>query len=202
MLTRMRTAASPVCEAGRGGRRWWWSPAPVITVLALLGAAMPMGAASAAVDSLAPGEGSGAGWCTTYGTSGVRGLYGYDNVYACGPDSTVGPTPFDDNGTASFQCVELSERFLWTVDGLEPTFGSNVDGATLVSLYHSAHPSIAVGSPGPSSLPQPGDVISFGGGGFIDSATGHTAVVVSGVNSRTGPTPPVRRPCTSGHRRL
>jgi CHAP domain len=183
MLTRRQIAASPACEAGRSGRRWWRAAAPVITVLALLGAAMPMGAASAAVDSLTPGEGSGAGWCTTYGTSGVKGLYNYDNVYACGPDSTVGPTPFDDNGTASFQCVELSERFLWAVDGLEPIFGSNVDGATLASLYHSAHPSIAVGRPGPSSLPQPGDVISFGGGGFIDSATGHTAVVVSGVNS-------------------
>jgi hypothetical protein len=42
---------------------------------------------------------------------------------------------------------------------LEPIFGSNVDGAALVSRYHSAHPSIAVGSPGPSSLPQPGDTV-------------------------------------------
>jgi hypothetical protein len=40
-----------------------------------------------------------------------------------------------------------------------------------------------MGSPGPSSLPQPGDVMSFGGGGFIDPSAGHTAVVVSGVNS-------------------
>jgi hypothetical protein len=184
MPTRMRTAASSVRGTGRGGR-WWRAAAPVSMVVALLGAAMflPTQVASAAVDGLTPGEGSGPGWCTAYGTSGVKGLYSFDNVYACGPDSTAGPTPFDDNGTASFQCVELSERFLWAVDGLEPIFGSNVDGATLVSLYHSAHPSIAVGSPGPSSLPQQGDVISFGGGGFIDSSTGHTAVVVSGVNS-------------------
>jgi hypothetical protein len=132
---------------------------------------------------LSPGEGTGAGWCTTYGAAGVKGLFSYDSVWACGPDDTTGPTPFDSNGTASFQCVELSERFLWAVDGLAPIFGSDVDGAALVSLYHSAHPSVAVGSPGPSSLPQPGDVMSFNEGGDIDSSAGHTAVVVSAPNS-------------------
>jgi hypothetical protein len=135
------------------------------------------------VPALTPGEGTGKGWCTEYGTSGVTGLYSYDNVWACGPDDTIGPTPFDSNGTASFQCVELSERFLWAIDGLAPIFGGGVDGNTLVSLYHSAHPSIAVGSPGPSSLPKPGDVMSFNEGGDIDSSAGHTAVVVSAPNS-------------------
>ena len=135
------------------------------------------------VAGLSPGEGTGAGWCTTYGMAGVKGLFSYENVWACGPDDTTGPTPFDSNGTASFQCVELSERFLWAVDGLAPIFGSDVDGAALVSLYHSAHPSVAVGSPGPSSLPQPGDVMSFSEGGDIDSSAGHTAVVVSAPNS-------------------
>jgi hypothetical protein len=155
--------------------------------LARVGQSHPAGAAAGrrvpSVAGLSPGEGTGAGWCTTYGTAGVKGLFSYENVWACGPDDTLGPTPFDSNGTASFQCVELSERFLWAVDGLAPIFGSDVDGAALVSLYHSAHPSIAVGSPGPSSLPQPGDVMSFTEGGDIDSSAGHTAVVVSAPNS-------------------
>jgi len=155
--------------------------------LARVGQSQPAGAVSGrrapSVAGLSPGEGTGAGWCTTYGTAGVKGLFSYENVWACGPDDTTGPTPFDSNGTASFQCVELSERFLWAVDGLAPIFGSDVDGAALVSLYHSAHPSVAVGSPGPSSLPQPGDVMSFSEGGDIDSSAGHTAVVVSAPNS-------------------
>lgn len=146
-------------------------------------AAAASGRRAPSAAGLTPGEGTGAGWCTSYGTDGAKGMFSYDNVWACGPDDTAGPTPFDSNGTASFQCVELSERFLWAVDGLAPIFGSDVDGAALVSLYHSAHPSIAVGRPGPSSLPQPGDVMSFDEGGFIDSSAGHTAVVVSAPNS-------------------
>lgn len=106
-------------------------------------------------------------------------MFGFDNVWACGPVYTKGPTPFDSNGTESFQCVELSERFLWAIYGLAPIFGSNVDGATIVSLYHQAHPSIEVGTPSPSSLPGPGDVISLGPGGGSDAQFGHTAVVVS-----------------------
>jgi hypothetical protein len=159
--------------------------AMAVAVLGLLTAAATLlGAApaQAATASIPPGEGTGPGWCTTYGVSGVKALYSYDNVWACGPDETKGATPFDSNGTASFQCVELSERFAWAIDGLAPIFGSNVDGADLVSLYHSAHPSIGAGSPGPASLPQPGDVMSFGPGGDIGSA-GHTAVVVSAPNS-------------------
>jgi hypothetical protein len=136
-----------------------------------------------AAPEVSPGEGAGAAWCTEYGTDGARGIVSYDGVWACGPDHTIGPTPFDSNGTASFQCVELSERFLWAIYGLPPIFGGTVDGASLVSLYHSAHRSIAVGQPGPSQLPQPGDVISFGEGGDVTSSAGHTAVVVSPPNS-------------------
>src|SRR5580700_7074556 len=109
MPTRMRTAASSVRGAGRGSRGWR-AAAPVSMVVALLAAAATFLAPASAqaattAPGLTPGEGSGPGWCTAYGTSGVKGLYSFGNVYACGPDSTVGPTPFDDNGTASFQCV-------------------------------------------------------------------------------------------------
>jgi hypothetical protein len=139
--------------------------------------------AKAATSGLTKGEGTGTGWCTEYGTNGAKALVSYENVWGCGPDSTIGPTPFDSNGTESFQCVELSERFLWAIYGLPPIFGSNVSGASLVSVYHSAHQSIPVGNPGPSSLPQPGDVISLSQGGEIYSSSGHTAVVVSAPNS-------------------
>ena len=187
----MSAHTRPMSPSVAGGRRNSHRARRAITAavaaLGLLGAAAtvlgaaPAQAATASV-TVTPGEGTGPGWCTTYGASGVSGLYSYDNVWACGPDQTKGPTPFDSNGTASFQCVELSERFLWAIGGLAPIFGSNVDGADLVSLYHSAHPSIAAGSPGPASLPQPGDIMSFGPGGDIGSA-GHTAVVVSAPNS-------------------
>jgi hypothetical protein len=173
---KQRLASRPLLSRAVGG-------SAALAVLAAAGIALAPAAAQAATTGLAPGEGTGAAWCTTYGTDGAKGLYSYDNVWACGPDDTKGATPFDSNGTQSFQCVELSERFLWAIDGLAPIFGDDVDGATVVSLYHSAHPSIAVGSPGPSSLPQPGDVISFGGGGEIDPSTGHTAVVVGAPNS-------------------
>lgn len=161
----------------------------VVSILCLLGGAglfagaAPAMAASAAAPSVTPGEGTGPGWCTEYGTDGAKAIVSYANVWACGPDHTIASgTPFDSNGTASFQCVELSERFLWAIHGLAPIFGSDVDGADLVSLYHSAHPSIGTGAPGPSALPQAGDVISFSPGGEIGSA-GHTAVVVSAPNS-------------------
>jgi CHAP domain len=189
MLAHMRPAATMAGCGWRGLHRLRRAAAlPLVAAGVLLGAAgifLAPAAAQAATASagLTPGEGTGAGWCMVYGTGGARGLFSYDNVWACGPDDTKTVTPFDSNGTASFQCVELSERFLWAVDGLAPVFGSDVDGADLVALYHSAHPSIAVGSPGPSSLPQPGDVMSFSEGGDIDTSAGHTAVVVSAPNS-------------------
>jgi hypothetical protein len=112
----------------------------------------------------------------------VSGPYSFDGVYACGPNSTNGPTPFDNagpNGTQSFQCTELSERFLWAIYELPPLTVSGVDGADLVSDYHAANPSIPAVAPGPTNLPQPGDVMSFGQGGPISGSEGHTAVVVS-----------------------
>jgi hypothetical protein len=127
---------------------------------------------------LTPGEGTGSAWCKTYGRDGAKGLYSYKNVWACGPDHTTGPTPFDANGTASFQCVELSERFLWAIYGLGVI---RVNGKQVVSAYHAAHPSIAVGTPSPTSLPAAGDVVSFSGAAL--GVNGHTAVVVSNPNA-------------------
>src|SRR5258708_39353962 len=67
-----------------------------------------------------------------------------------------------------------------SVDGIWAGPGSGVqDGADLVSVVHASHPQIPVGSPGPGSVPVPGDVISLGPGGGSDPTFGHTAVVIS-----------------------
>jgi hypothetical protein len=107
---------------------------------------------------------------------------------ACGPlDENI---PIQIPGgvpTPGFQCVELSERFLYITHGWTGigAYGGERDtnGAEVAKHYAAAHsvPLIANGTPGVS--PQVGDVISFSTTStFTD--TGHTGVVVaSNVNS-------------------
>jgi hypothetical protein len=109
--------------------------------------------------------------------------YSFDDVYACSPTTTKGPTPFDNDGTQSFQCVELSLRFMWAIYGVSAT--GIGDGADLVSDVHQQHKSISVGTPGPGSVPSAGDVASMGPGPPTNSTSGHTAVVISS-NASTG----------------
>ena len=130
-----------------------------------------------------PGDGTGAAWCTKYGVSGTTAPYSFDDVYACSPTATKGPTPFDNDGTQWFQCVELSLRLLLAVYGVSAT--GIGDGADLVSDVHQQHNSISVGRPGPDSVPSAGDVASMGPGGPTDPTAGHTAVVISS-NPSTG----------------
>lgn len=126
------------------------------------------------------GYGAGAGYCAAHGnhTNGIS----FDNVYACATVYSNGFLPFDEDESApdqSFQCVELSARFLWAIYGIWAGPGSGVNpGAGLVSVVHSAHRSIPVGHPGPGSVPVAGDVASFGPGGAVDADVGHTAVVI------------------------
>jgi len=95
----------------------------------------------------------------------------FDDVYACGP-ATGSPDDFD---TVGFQCVELSDRFLWAVDG---AFASNVpDGRDFVKVANSQL-GIPIGTPGMDRLPSPGDVVSMWGGPRA-LGYGHTAVVTS-----------------------
>lgn len=133
---------------------------------------------AAGARALSPGYGRGPGYCSGYGNAASR--YSFDGVYACATSHSYGPTPFDADGDQSFQCVELSARFLWAIYGIWAGPGTGVSsGADLVSVVHAQHPSIRVGFPSPGSVPVAGDVVSLGPGGAVDAAAGHTAIVVS-----------------------
>ena len=137
-------------------------------------AAVPAGRALA----LSPGYGTGPGYCGQYGNSASR--YSFDDVYACATTSSWGATPFDSAGQESFQCVELSARFLWAIYGIWAGPGTGVQsGADLVGVVHAQRSSIRVGYPTPGSVPAPGDIVSLGPGGSVDPTFGHTAVVIS-----------------------
>ena len=149
--------------------------------VAVLLTATVVGLAPVAAGALpSAGLGTGTGYCTSY-AGGHASSFHFDNVWAC-QGSTTGTTTFDEPGpgTYAWQCVELSARFLWAVDGIWAGPGTGYEyGSQLVGRIHALHPSIKVGSPGPESVPAPGDVASFGPGGAVDATTGHTAVVIA-----------------------
>ncbi len=127
--------------------------------------------------ALSAGYGKGSAYCGAYGNRASS--YSFDGVYACATTASGGATPFDSAGRESFQCVELSARFLWAIYGIWAGPGTGVeDGADLVGVVHSEHPSIRVGFPAPGSVPVAGDIVSLGPGGAVDSRFGHTAVVI------------------------
>jgi CHAP domain len=128
--------------------------------------------------ALPAGYGTGAGYCAAYGSHSSPDSY--DGVYACATTESWGATPFDSDRDESFQCVELSARFLWAVYGIWAGPGTGVsDGADLVWVVHAQHPAIRVGFPAPGSVPVAGDVVSLGPGGAVDPRFGHTAIVIS-----------------------
>jgi len=153
------------------------------SVAALLALALSAAVPSAAI-ALPSGYGKGPGYCAAFGNRASR--YSFDGVYACATTASFGATTFDAAGRQSFQCVELSARFLWAVYGIWAGPGSGVqDGADLVAIVHSLDPWIRVGVPGPGDVPVAGDIVSLGPGGAVDSRFGHTAVVVA-ASKRTG----------------
>lgn len=164
-----------------------------VAILAILAAALAPPSSAAALSyagsparaaALSPGYGRGRGYCSQYGNQASR--YSFDDVYACATTASFGPTLFDSAGRSSFQCVELSARFLWAIYGIWAGPGSGVlDGAGLVAAVHRIDPRVRVAYPGPRSVPVAGDVLSLGPGGAVDARFGHTAVVVAG-NRRTG----------------
>ncbi|MGC1185239.1 MAG: putative Ig domain-containing protein [Candidatus Dormiibacterota bacterium] len=140
----------------------------------------------------------GRGYCAKYAANPntVSTPYNLDDVYACSPYNTINAgTPFDEADNISFQCVDLSVRFLWAEYGIWAGPGAdegNIDGADLVSYVHQIY-GTPVGSPefgaqagsqepGTGGLPLPGDVISFSGPA-VSGASGHTAVVVKDVTA-------------------
>ena len=111
-----------------------------------------------------------------------------DGVMACGPTNEgneieiPGPGLTKGISTPGFQCVELSERFLYVTHGWG-TIGAN--GAQVAERYAAAHgvPLIANGTAG--IAPHVGDVMSFSNENFANlKEAGHTGVVIaSNVNS-------------------
>jgi hypothetical protein len=136
----------------------------------------------------APPSPFGPGYCVSFGAGHISAaaaanLPNFDGVYACGPYYTpAAGTPYDEDGNTSFQCVELSARFLSAIYGITLGFGksyqgNSVNGWNLVAYIGSKY-GIPIGEPGSNSnVPQPGDIMSFGPGGVTGSA-GHTAVVI------------------------
>jgi len=154
------------------------SRASVASLLTLAGLAASFALLPGTAAALRTGYGTGAGYCSEFGNRASG--YSLDGVYACATTSSFGPTTFDSDGDRSFQCVELSARFLWAVYGIWAGPSSGVrDGADLVGVVHGSHPSIPVGYPGRGYTPAAGDVVSLGPGGAVDSRYGHTAVVVA-----------------------
>jgi hypothetical protein len=160
------------------------SRASVTTLIALTAALALSACLPGAAAALPAGYGKGRGYCSQYDNHASR--YSFDGVYACATTASFGPTTFDAAGRHSFQCVELSARFLWAIYGIWAGPGTGVrDGADLVAVVHGLHPQIRIGYPGTDSVPVAGDVISLGPGGAVDSRFGHTAVVTSS-HPRTG----------------
>ncbi|HUY08915.1 MAG TPA: putative Ig domain-containing protein [Candidatus Dormibacteraeota bacterium] len=140
----------------------------------------------------------GSGYCSKYAANPnqVTAPYELDDVYACTPYYTRNAgTPFDEADNISFQCVDLSVRFLWAEYGIWAGPGAdegNIDGADLATYVNQTYgtpvgtPEFGsqVGSqePGTGGLPLPGDVISFAGPA-VSGSSGHTAVVVKDVSS-------------------
>lgn len=124
---------------------------------------------------LLTGQGTGPGWCLANG--GYPLGASYDGVYACGP-SLGSAQPFDTDG---FQCVELSERFLWSVYG--KIIRKVYNGANLVQTA-STRLHIPIGLPGPGNVPAPGDIISLWG--WTSDPDGHTGVVTAVNVNRWG----------------
>ena len=173
----------------RPSRRWFVTVVvALVTYAGAVAVATPAGARSTAKPP--PGTGTGSGWCTTYGVAGTTAKFPFDNVYACSPTTTKGPTPFDENGTDSFQCVELSARYLWAIYNIWVPHPS--DGWDLVDHVHTNYSDVPVGTPSPTTVPAAGDVMSFGPGGSVDPSVGHTAIVVA-----TDPSTPGRFKVTS-----
>jgi hypothetical protein len=176
---RSRAAKDRRLAVGSGGRPRAAKGRRVALVCLALAAVFPAPVAAASPEEARPlpGEGFGPGYCAGYGNS--DSAFSYDDVYACATTYSKSTTPFDSDGNQSFQCVELSSRFLWAVYGI---WASDVaSGEELVAQY-SRQDDIPVGRPAPGAVPRPGDVVSIGSPGHWGQAPapfGHTAVVVS-----------------------
>jgi hypothetical protein len=170
--------------------------AGVVTSAVAMGAPDPLAVSSAQASLRASvpraGYGEGPGFCS----SAVPGGYtlpkadppaSFDNVYACGPASNRGTgyevpasgsyAGFFEDSYYEFQCVELANRFVFDIWGLQPIKGKSLDGADYAATLSSER-SVQLEKNGTAGQPYlPGDIVSFTGSGA--QADGHVAVVMS-----------------------
>jgi len=124
-------------------------------------------------------------YCAGGGGSVVQSA---DGVPACGPTGTTTielPSPSNLTiETPGFQCVELSDRFLYVHDGL---LAQPANGDQVVAEYGAKFSIPIVANGTANNAPQTSDVISFSANSnFQDSDGGHVAVVVGSTVGSSG----------------
>lgn len=105
------------------------------------------------------GFGDGSGFCSSAYPGGYLLGASFDNVYACGPANNSG-TGYDVPASGSYQgffedaswgcqCVELANRFVYDVYGLQPISGGSLDGTYYAPTLASERgvPLVANGTP-------------------------------------------------------
>ena len=114
-------------------------------------------------------------------------------VPACGPapgDGRGAPAVYPYPGalwTAGYQCVELSERYLYDRYGV--TMGIATNGDQVAAHYAAGYPGLftVIRNGTPHRAPAAGDVLSLSAAPGFDSASGgHTAVVQSSAVTAAG----------------
>jgi hypothetical protein len=136
--------------------------------------------------SSASAYGTGPSYCgaAMAGGSNLKDNPQVDGVYACGPlpfrngGGPAIPTFWPISGAdGGFQCTEFARRYLHTVTSGDLVNLNNLSGRNFVSTAASQF-HLPMFTPGPGSVPQPGDIISEWGDPGSD-AHGHVAVVVA-----------------------
>lgn len=110
----------------------------------------------------------------------------YNGVKACGPGPTQGGTDHLVHfysgawGEYEWECVELVMRYMYQAYGIPPY--SAPGGKDVVANYPGTGTTVLtkVNNDG-TSLPTPGDILSYAASSYTDPTYGHTAVV-TGVN--------------------
>jgi hypothetical protein len=139
------------------------------------------------------------GTCTAFTTAAALGWsYSDSDVvvpacgprpYPAGPKDHVYPYPTAPRWTPGYQCVELSERFLYYKYAVAAP-SIYTDGDQIVDHYAAKYPSLFSVEDASQKVPlEQGDVISFAGDASFDDPNGdggHTAVVQSSTVDAAG----------------
>lgn len=180
--------------SGARHRPWWWRPERPLALL--LGASAVIASlASVAMARPVHAVATQGGRCDAFTGAVQLGTAAYQDshviVPACGPKPgrgdghSIRPYPTATLPTDGYQCVELSERFIFYKYGLaQPTISTN--GDQIVDHYGSKYPDKFVVEDALKHVPlAQGDVLSFSSDPlFASDSGGHTAVVqASDINA-------------------